>query len=206
MRRVAITGQVASGKSTLLEQFKRCGAVTFSADATAHTLMAKDGAAVDAILTAFPKARASDGGIDRAAMRDIVWNEKDGEDALDQLEEILHPMIYQSEMKAYRKAKRTHGRRKIFVSEIPLLFESDYPKEYDYIVVAYVPPSLQRQRVLAREGMTEIHYERILARQSAVDEQMLWADVAIGSHQGKHESMRQVQGIMKAMRGRHGYT
>ena len=193
MLTIAITGQIASGKSTLAKQCESLGAARFDADKAVHKLLANGGKAVDAVAAFFPETK-TDGAIDRTKLSNAVFGENAAEDALEKLEAILHPLVFLEEMTARRHA-RLRG-APYFVSEVQLLFESGYPLNYDLILLSHVSPALQRSRVLARPGMSEEKLEAILSRQMPVKEAMQHADIAINTGMGKAQSLRALKMIL----------
>ena len=120
-------------------------------------LYAPRGAAVSAIGAAFPGA-VRDGAVDRGELKALLANEKQ---ALTRLESIVHPLVVASRT-AFVAA---NAAAPLIVLDIPLLFETGAEKACDATLVVTAPPDVQRNRVLARPGMTENQLALILARQ-----------------------------------------
>ena len=147
---IGLTGGIGMGKSTVAAQLAALGAKICSADAIAHRLMAKGGAAVAGVETLFPGVVKS-GAVDRKALGDIVF--KDKRKTSETLEHILHPLVVAEENRFIEKQRRLG--MKIVVIDIPLLFETDAKKRFDLTLVATAPAFIQRQRVMKRPHMTE---------------------------------------------------
>ncbi|MBK1648273.1 dephospho-CoA kinase [Rhabdochromatium marinum] len=156
--RVALTGGIGSGKSTVAEQFARLGAPVIDADVISHRLTAANGAAMPAIVAAFgAAARNVEGALDRAWMRARVFGDSA---ARRQLEAILHPLI-RAEMLA--RSNQAEGPYSLLV--IPLLFETGQQALVDRVLVVDVPESQQIARVRARDGLSDDAIGAVLASQ-----------------------------------------
>lgn len=154
-----LTGSIGMGKSTAARAFRRLGVPVFDADAAVHALQAKGGRAVRPIGAAFPGAVKA-GAVDREALRRAVLGDAA---ALKRLEAIVHPLV-RAEQRRFLARWRGRGAR-LVVLDIPLLFETRVPREFDAVLVVSAPSAVQRARVLARRGMTESRLDAILARQ-----------------------------------------
>lgn len=144
------------GKSTTARMFADRGCAVWDADAAVHRLYGPGGAAVVPIAALCPDATGPDG-IDRAALK--AWIARDTT-ALSRLESIVHPLVAQD--RADWAARQDAG---IVLFDIPLLFETGADADMDATVLVSAPEALQRQRVLARPGMTATDLDRILERQ-----------------------------------------
>jgi dephospho-CoA kinase len=194
---LGLTGSIGMGKSETARMFRRLGVPVFDADATVHRLFAKGGAAVHAVAKAFPGV-LKDGAIDRKALGAQVF----GHPAkLRQLEAIVHPLVRDAEKTFLRRAV-TH-RHKLAVLDIPLLFETGGRDRCDYIAVVSAPAFIQRQRVLARPGMTEDRLEAVLAQQIPDRDKRRHADFIIHSGLGKAYAFAQVRRIVAFILKRH---
>lgn len=154
---LGLTGSIGMGKSTTAQMFRDAGVPVWDADATVHQLYAAGGAGVPAIAHLCPAA-LSKGAIDRAALR--AWIARDS-DALRQIESVIHPLVADSRAAFLR----THAGAPLVVLDVPLLFETGGDAYCDATLVVSAPPDVQRDRVLARPGMTEEHLAAILAKQ-----------------------------------------
>ncbi len=175
MKDLGLTGSIGMGKSATAAMFADAGVPVYDADAAVHALYAKGGAAVGPIGVAFPEA-IIDGAVNRALLRDLVLPHPD---ALSQLNTIVHPLVAESQIDFRAQAKASGA--PLIVLDIPLLFETGGDTRVDYIAVVSAPASLQRTRVLAREGMTEEAFEAILAKQTPDAEKRARADFIIST-------------------------
>jgi dephospho-CoA kinase len=161
MLNVALTGNIAAGKSTVLELFKRWGATVIDADSLARDAQAPGSVVLAAIAKRFgADVVASDGTLDRAGLRAKVM----GDDAaLGALNAIVHPAVQQRRLELQRAA----GERgdAIVVNDIPLLFEVLDPKQFDAIVLVDAPTSVRRTRLRALRGLSNEDADRMIAAQ-----------------------------------------
>lgn len=190
---VGLTGSIGMGKSTTAAMFARKGIPVYDADQSVHDLYKTD--LIGAIGTAFPGALVG-GAIDRASLSKlVVGNEK----AMKQLEAIVHPAV-QAREKAFLE-KAAQAKEPIVVLDIPLLFETGKSEKVDKIVVVTAAPEVQRERVLARAGMSEEKFESILARQTPDAVKRARADFVIQTDKGLEEARKQVDEVISALFG-----
>ena len=173
--RLGLTGSIGMGKSTAAQMFIARGYPLWDADAAVHRLYARGGAAVAPVSAAFPTALL-DGGIDRAALKAVLAADPG---ALARLEAIVHPLVA-ADRAAFIERARQNGAR-IVVLDIPLLFETGADRDLDATVVVSVPAEVQRERVLARPGMTAEQLSLILARQMPDADKRARATYLIGT-------------------------
>lgn len=155
--RLGLTGSIGMGKSTTARMFCDLGHPIWDADAAVHRLYAPGGVAVGPVAAAFPAALKG-GGIDRAALKDILA----GDPArLTRLESIVHPLVAADRAEFIHR----HRDRPLVVLDIPLLYEGGSASELDGIAVVSTDSATQRARVMARPGMTEEMLSLIMSRQ-----------------------------------------
>lgn len=193
---LGLTGSIGMGKSTAAAMFRTEGIPVHDADAAVHRLMGPGGEALSAIDVAFPGV-VSENGVDRKALGAEVFG---NDAALKRLEAILHPMVRNVE-RSWRKQQR-RLRHALVVLDIPLLFETGGDERCDAVAVVTAPLFLQRQRVLARPGMTPERLGAILAKQTPDRDKREWADYLIQSGIGRHHALQQVRDIVKELSGR----
>src|SRR5919201_1662043 len=135
MLHVALTGNIAAGKSTVAELFRRWGATLIDADQLVRELQAPGSPVLEAIVARFGAAvLRADGTLDRAALRRRVMADPAAREAL---ERIVHPAVHRRREELLREAGRRGDR--IVVSEIPLLFEVADSREFDAVVLVDAP-------------------------------------------------------------------
>ena len=188
---IGLTGSIGMGKSTTATMFARRGVPVHDADAAVHALYR--GAAVAPIEAAFPGVTA-DGRVDRTLLSQRVVGKPD---AFRQLESIVHPLVRQTNL-AFRQTVRESGKR-ICLVDVPLLLETNGDSRVDVVVVVTADAAIQRERVLAREGMTEDRFQAILAKQMPDAEKRRRAHFLVDTGFGFAPAERQVAAILKAL-------
>lgn len=194
MKILGLTGSIGMGKSTATAMLRRLGVPVHDSDAAVHRLMARGGAAVPAIAEAFPDA-VRDGAVDRSALGGIVFADRS---ALGRLEAIVHPLVAQEAERFLARHRRL--RTPLVVLDVPLLLEGKGHRRCDLVAVVSAPPAVQRQRVLARPGMTESRLKAILAKQMPDREKRRRADVVIPTGLGRAVTMRRLARLVNDLR------
>lgn len=188
---VGLTGSIGMGKSTAAKMFEQAGVPVYDADETVHRLYA--GRASPLIEQAFP-GTVVDGIVDRKKLAQAVLNDSQ---AMKKLEAIVHPLVHEEESLFLEQAK--FDREPMVVLDIPLLFEAGGKDRVDRIVVVSAPADVQRQRVLAREGMTVEKFESILSRQMSDHEKRAKADFIIDSNVSFEAMQEQIDLIIEQL-------
>jgi dephospho-CoA kinase len=175
MHVIALTGGIASGKSTLLSALQSLGAPVSDADRISHSLTAPGGEALPSIREAFgDKVFHQDGTLDRKALAEMIFTD---EGARRRLEGILHPMVARvlnRELDAFRQAGHLAA-----VVDIPLLYESGMESLADEVWCAYIPKKEQIRRLRIRDGITQKQALQRLSSQMDLREKRRRADVVI---------------------------
>ncbi len=191
---LGLTGSIGMGKSTVAAMLRRMGIPVHDADAAVHRLLAKDGRAVEAVEAAFPGVTEK-GGVDRKKLGAAVFGDPA---ALRRLEAILHPLV-RAETEAFLR-HQARRRAPLVVLDIPLLFETGAEKRVDAVLVVSAPAHIQRQRVLARPGMTEARFQQVLAQQVPDREKRRCADFVLENGLSKAETLKRLQRIVTLAR------
>lgn len=175
MLSVALTGNVASGKSTVARLWREAGVAVVSADDLARTATEPGSEGLDEVVEAFGEdVLAEDGRLDRAALRDVVFRD---DEARRRLEEILHPRI-RALRDAWMEGRRAEDAR-LVVSEIPLLFETEMEGEFDVTVLVDAPRGERLRRLVEDRGLEADEAERIMDAQMDPDEKRRRADLVV---------------------------
>jgi dephospho-CoA kinase len=191
MIRIALTGSIGMGKSTVARMLELAGVPVFDADAEVRRLQAPGGALVDRIGECFP-GTVGGGVLDRDMLARIVLEDPE---RLAALEAIVHPAVRDARQ-AFIDA---HGDASALVFEIPLLFETGGETEFDKVIVVSAPADIQRRRVLKREGMTQAKLDAILRRQVPDSEKRRRANFVIDTGGDLSTTESQVRDIIACL-------
>ena len=186
---IGLTGSIGMGKSTTAELFAEAGLPVHSADAAVHELYR--GKAAPAIEAAFPGS-VRDGVVDRGVLAERVLGDAA---ALKRLEAIVHPLVRETEQTFLKDAEAKGAPAAIL--DIPLLFETGGEGRCDVVVVVSAPGKVQRERVLARPGMSEAKFQAILAKQTPDAEKRARADHVVETSRGIEDARRQVRAVLE---------
>jgi dephospho-CoA kinase len=193
---VGLTGSIGMGKSTTAAMFAEAGAPVYDADAEVRRLYAPGGDAVGPVGEAFPGVIVG-GGIDREKLGALVLGKPD---ALARLNGLVWPLMGQARAAFFRRAEA--DKAPVVVLDIPLLLETGGERNVDATVVVSAPAELQRERVLARPGMTAAKFEAILAAQMPDAQKRARADFVVDTSQGLEPARAQVAQILQVLRAR----
>ncbi len=186
---LGLTGSIGMGKSTTAKLFAEAGVPVYDADATVH--MIYEGEAVPAIEAAFPGTTA-DGKVDRQRLSAQVLHDPA---AMQRLEQIVHPMLRAHHEKFLADAERSGAA--VAVVDIPLLFETGGEKRVDAVLVVSATPELQRERILARDNMTDERLDAILSRQLPDAEKRRRADFVVDTSHGLDPVRSRIRDILE---------
>lgn len=181
------------GKSTTADMFRALGVPVHDADEVVHA--AYKGSLVPIIEEAFP-GTTGDGSVDRNALASRLQGDG-GAENLKRLEAIVHPVVREAE-EAFRLRHSVAG-TELVVLDIPLLFETGRDGSVDTVLVVTAPASVQRERALARPGMTGEKLAAILARQTSDAEKRRRADFVIDTSLGLDHARTQVEALVAAL-------
>jgi dephospho-CoA kinase len=172
---VALTGGIASGKSAVTERFEKLGVEVIDADRVARELVAPGQPALDEIASAFgADVLDADGTLDRRRMRERVFADPS---ARRRLEAILHPRV---RTELHERARLSTA--PYVVLAIPLLAESEGYDWIDRVLVVDVPRETQRQRLIARDGITPQLADAMLYAQASRERRLAIADDVVDNH------------------------
>lgn len=175
--RIGLTGGIGSGKSTVAGFLARRGAAIIDADAISRSLTAPGGRAMAAIVRTFGEAMLGpDGAMNRQAMRERIFQDPH---AKRQLEHIIHPLVGQ--ITAEQAQAAVQSGRRVLVFDVPLLVESGerWRKQVDRVIVVDCDVPTQKQRVMARSGLSAEEVERIVAQQATRAQRLACADLVV---------------------------
>ncbi|MCH8863154.1 MAG: dephospho-CoA kinase [Proteobacteria bacterium] len=191
---LGLTGSIGMGKSEAARALRRLGLPVFDSDQQVHVLLAAGGAIAEAVEKAFPGV-ARDGVVDRAALGARVFGHTT---ALKELEAILHPAVGAARSEFLAEC-RARGDR-LAVLDVPLLFETGGEAACDHVMVVSAPAEIQRQRVMARDGMSEERFRAILAGQMPDAEKRRRADFIISTDRPMEDTFEEIRAMVEKLR------
>lgn len=181
MRRVALTGGIATGKSWVLRRLASRGIATIDADRLAHEVLAPGTPGARRVHERFgPEVIDADGRIDRRTLGRIVFGDAS---ARADLEAIVHPAVYEAISAWYASLPSSAV---VAVADIPLLFETGRAGDFDEVIVAACPPEEQMRRLISRDGLSEREAKARLAAQWPIARKVARASAVIDTS-GTHE-------------------
>jgi dephospho-CoA kinase len=197
MRRVALTGGIATGKSHVRAQFEHLGVPTIDADTLARDVVAAGTPGLKAVIDRFGQGVLDDAGaLDRRKLGSIVFSDPV---ARRDLEDIIHPAV-RSAIDAWFRSlgDKPPG---FAIADIPLLYETGRHRDFDAVIVTACDPVTQLTRVMARDGITEAEARARIAAQLPITEKVRRADHVITTDGSFEETGRQVRAIWEILRG-----
>ena len=198
MLNVALTGNVAAGKSTVVDLFRKWGATVIDADALAREAQAPGSAVLAAIAGRFgADVLGQDGTLDRAALRGKVMGD---DTALAALNAIVHPAVQQRRLELQRAAQERGDA--IVINDIPLLFEVLDPAQFDAIVLVDAPVALRRTRLRALRGLSNQDADRMIAAQMPAERKRPQSQYVIDNAGTMAELEQQAESVFAQLRRR----
>jgi dephospho-CoA kinase len=195
MRKVALTGGIATGKSYVLQRLQQRGVPCLDADELAHGVTAAGTEATAAIAARFGAAVLdAAGAVDRRKLGSIVFADAE---ARRDLERIVHPAVYRAIAAGIRAFELTDD-APLVVVDVPLLYETGHEGDFDAVIATVCPPESQVQRLVGR-GLSEREAAERLAAQMPAVEKAARADYTIRTDGTFAETDRQVDSILKLL-------
>ena len=188
---LGLTGSIGMGKSATAAMLRKAGAPVHDADAVVHALYA--GKAAPLVEAAFP-GTTRDGVVDRDLLGKRILGDVA---ALRRLEAIVHPLVREARDAFLDDCRKTSAR--IFVLDVPLLFETGGEHSVDAVMVVSAPAHVQHARVLARPGMTQERFAAILSKQMPDAEKRRRAHFIVDTARGFAAADRQVASILRSL-------
>jgi dephospho-CoA kinase len=189
--KIALTGSIGMGKSTVAAMFREAGIPVFDADAEVRKMQGFGGILVEDIGHRFPGTVVG-GAVDRERLSACVIEDRD---QLAALEMIVHPAVARARERFIDKNRGAPA----LLFEIPLLFETHAESGFDKVIVVSAPADVQRQRVLAREGMSEAKLAGLLGRQLPDEQKRERADFVIDTGGSLDDTRAQVRAILACL-------
>jgi dephospho-CoA kinase len=181
--RVALTGNIASGKSAVADVWRHNGATVIDADELARDAVAPGTSGLREVVAAFGRSVLdADGALDRAAVRRLVFAD---EKKRRQLEAVVHPEIERLRLAAERRAVEDGAR--LIVHVIPLLFEKSMQDAFDVVVLVDASEDSRRERLVRTRGLSEAEAQRMIDAQMPAAEKRNRARYIIYNDAGLEE-------------------
>jgi len=197
MLKVALTGGIATGKSHVLDQFRKRGIPCLDADTLARGVTSPGSEVTQAIATRFgAEILTAEGAVDRAKLGSMVFADPA---ARQDLEAIVHPAVYRA-IAAGLRAFELLGGCDMAVVDVPLLYETGHAADFDRVIVTACPPAMQLARILARGAGSEQEARQRLAAQWPTEEKARLADFVIRTDGTLEETDRQVETTFRNLR------
>lgn len=185
--KVALTGGIGTGKTTVAKMLRLLKIPVFDADKEAHCLLQNDSKVIHFVSQECPRA-IIENSVDRLCLSGYI---QQNPNLLKKLESILHPLI-DGKRNEFCEIYKTEP---LLIFEIPLLFEAGLQKNYDFVVVTICAVETQEQRVLSRTGMTLEKYKFFSDRQLSLEEKKKKADFVIQTDYSRVKTFRQLRRI-----------
>ncbi len=192
MKKVALTGNIGCGKSTVAKIFKELGAFTVDADEIIRGFYRKGHPVYQEVLKGFGRGILdAKGNIDRKKLADIVFKDKS---KLKRLEEITHRRLYKELEEFYKKLPPSA----VVIVEASLFIEKGTYKNYDYTVVVYAPKEICEKRAVSK-GFSEEDFNRRWSLQMPIEEKVKFADYVIDNSGSLEETKKQVEEVFEKL-------
>jgi dephospho-CoA kinase len=195
MRRIALTGGIATGKSYVAGRFRRAGIPVVDADVLAREAVRPGSPGLAAVIERFGSdVIAPDGSLDRAKLAEIVFRDAG---ARRDLEAIVHPYVRDAIARFFEQVPPGTP---FAVADIPLVYETGRQRQFDAVVVVACSPEIQLSRLMARDNLTEDEARRRIAAQLPIEAKMALADHVIRTDGSYEETNAQVDALIAKLR------
>jgi dephospho-CoA kinase len=198
LRKIAVTGGLASGKTSVCRVFKELGAYVLSADEIVHQLLSLNTAVGQQVLGLLGSGVLNNGKLDRKKIAESLFSEPQ---KLKALEKVIHPLVLDEIENCYQRVRAEEG-YSLFVAEIPLLYESESEGRFDAVIAVTAHPSLCRERFQQSTGSSPEEYDRRMTFQLSTEEKAARADFIITNEGDLSALNHQVLSILKELHSR----
>ena len=188
MKKIGLTGGIASGKSFAADYIKSKGYRVIDADLITKTLL-KDDTVLSEIKASFPTVFQHDQ-LDKKALADMIFSDSSKKRTL---EAIIHPRVYQ----AMRQALTLYLDEPFVILDVPLLYETYQADLYDMVMVIYVDHLTQLKRLMTRDQLTEKEALARINAQMPLSEKIEKADIVIDNTQDKQSTQKRLDKIIE---------
>jgi dephospho-CoA kinase len=195
-KRIALTGGIATGKTTVANRFRELGAIILDADEYSRQAVEPGTASYTALRDRIgPLFFNRDGTLRRRELRREIIRKP----ALrKRINAILHPYVMGAMGAEWERQKKLHPRA-VIVFEVPLLFEGGFDKDFDIVILVYSTPEVQVQRLIQRDKLSPSEAERTLSMQFPIDSKRAHSDYIIENSEEIERTLRQVDEVWNAI-------
>lgn len=194
MKAIAITGSIATGKSTVSKYLIQQGYPVIDTDIISRVVVEKGTVGLERLKENFGEdIIQADGTLNRKALGNIVFNDAASKEKLNQ---ILHPLI-SKESKERMAAYKEEGHSLIFV-DIPLYYEVDIDIPTDAVWLVYVSPDIQLERLMKRNQIGEEDARQLISNQISIQDKAKWSEIVIDNSNTPEETHKQIDQLLKA--------
>lgn len=194
MKAIAITGSIATGKSTVSKYLIQQGYPVIDTDIISRIVVEKGTVGLERLKENFGEGIIQeDGTLNRKALSNIVFNDAASKEKLNQ---ILHPLI-SKESKERMAAYKEEGHSLIFV-DIPLYYEVDIDIPTDAVWLVYVSSDIQLERLMKRNLMSEEDARQLISNQISIQDKAKWSEIVIDNSNTLEETHKQIDQLLKA--------
>ncbi len=194
MKTIGLTGNIATGKSTVAQWFRDQGIPVVDADELARQVVAPGTVGLEAVLRRFPSAQGTDGSLNREALAAQIFNDAEARMALNA---ITHPLIRQLGQQAL-DTYRQQG-KSLAIYDAALLIENNLQHHFDAVVVVVCDAPIQLERLMRRNGLTEAQAQSRISAQMPQDEKRKHADFVIDNSGPLEQTHAQCQKVLAAL-------
>lgn len=192
MRKIGITGGIATGKSTVTNYLRQKGYTVVDADEAARAVVAPMSLGIDKVIDAFGQQIVKgDGQLDRELLGKLIFKD---EAKRDQLNQLLHPLIMD-----WMDQQITQAEAEIVFVDVPLLYEVGYDKKVDQVWLVYVNRMIQLQRLMERNHLTEEEANQRIDSQWSLEDKKEKADVIIDNEGNLDALYRQIDQLLEGL-------
>jgi len=198
LTKIAVTGGIACGKSSVCHIFAELGAYVLSADEIVHQLLSLNTHVGKKVVRLLGSDILEDGFIDRKKVAEKVFSQPN---KLKALEAIIHPVIIEEIESQYRKIKE---KKEIpfFVVEMPLVYESNFANYFDYVLCVVADPRLCSQRFMQKTNTSQAEYENRMKFQMPLSEKAAKSNFTIVNNGDLTELKKQVYLLLEELRSK----
>lgn len=192
MRKIGITGGIATGKSTVTNYLRQKGYTVVDADEAARAVVAPMSLGIDKVIDAFGQQIVKgDGQLDRELLGKLIFKD---EAKRDQLNQLLHPLIMD-----WMDQQIAQAEAEIVFVDVPLMYEVGYDQKVNQVWLVYVNRMIQLQRLMERNHLTEEEANQRIDSQWSLEDKKEKADVIIDNEGNLDALYRQIDQLLEGL-------